>query len=259
MEVLAKSLAAAPRLLMLCKPCAARPRTPAPTPTHECHMAHDISTSSSTTSSTTSLQPQQIESPFAANKTNDLLRACSTCAQQIAQASSSQHVCSPAHELAPALSNGNGSGMGGGNGRRLNRRTELDFEELMALQMAGDIALIDVRNPKELEKHDAIPGAVNIPLCHLKLALQLSDEEWAREFQVEKPAKCDRNLVFYARGPNASSAAVEIAHRLGFKMSRHYIGGWEEYSKKTGQPLTKSQDPSPFSNYYQNQFDQYFL
>ncbi|XP_037795818.1 uncharacterized protein LOC119591169 isoform X2 [Penaeus monodon] len=185
--------------------------------------------------------------------------ACSTCAQQIAQASSSQHVCSPAHELAPALSNGNGSGMGGGNGRRLNRRTELDFEELMALQMAGDIALIDVRNPKELEKHDAIPGAVNIPLCHLKLALQLSDEEWAREFQVEKPAKCDRNLVFYARGPNASSAAVEIAHRLGFKMSRHYIGGWEEYSKKTGQPLTKSQDPSPFSNYYQNQFDQYFL
>ncbi|XP_063588116.1 thiosulfate sulfurtransferase/rhodanese-like domain-containing protein 3 isoform X3 [Penaeus indicus] len=188
-----------------------------------------------------------------------LMLSCSTCAQQIAHASSSRHVCSPAHEVAPALSNGNGNGMGGGNGRRLNRRTELDFEELMALQMAGDIALIDVRNPQELEKHDAIPGAVNIPLCHLKLALQLSDEEWAREFQVEKPTKCDRNLVFYARGPNASSAAVEIAHRLGFKMSRHYIGGWEEYSKKTGQPLTKSQDAGPFSNYYQNQFDQYFL
>ncbi|XP_042870789.1 uncharacterized protein LOC122252389 [Penaeus japonicus] len=89
--------------------------------------------------------------------------ACSTCAQQIAHASSSQHVCSPAHEAAPAYSNGNGNGNGIGNGRRLNRRTELDFEELMTLQMAGDIALIDVRNPQELEKHDVIPGALNIP------------------------------------------------------------------------------------------------
>nr|XP_027236098.1 uncharacterized protein LOC113827405 isoform X2 [Penaeus vannamei] len=185
---------------------------------------------------------------------------CSTCAQQIAHASSSRHVCSPAHEVAPALPNGGsgGNGMGGGNGRRLNRRTELDFEELVALQMAGDIALIDVRNPQELEKHDAIPGAVNIPLCHLKLALQLSDEEWAREFQVEKPTKCDRNLVFYAADPTLQRRRGDRPSPR-IKMSRHYIGGWEEYSKKTGQPLTKAQEATPFNNYYQNQFDQYFL
>lgn len=182
---------------------------------------------------------------------------CTACAQQIAHASGTPHVCSPAQELAPMLSNGNGNG----NGRRLNRRTELDFEELRTLQMAGDIALIDVRNPQELEKHDTIPGAVNIPLCHLKLALQLSEEEWWREFQSEKPTKSDRNLVFYARGPNASSAAVEIAHRLGFKMSRHYTGGWEDYCRRTGQPLTKTQEAAyqAYNNYYQNQFDQYFL
>jgi len=143
--------------------------------------------------------------------------------------------------------------------RRINKRTELDFEELMALKVAGDIALIDVRHPQELEKHDSIPGAVNIPLCHLKVALALTDEEWSREFGgLEKPCKGDRNLVFYARGPNASSAAVEIAHRLGFKRSRHYTGGWEDYCRRTGTPLTKAQQDA-LQHHYNATLDQYFL
>jgi len=143
----------------------------------------------------------------------------------------------------------------------VNRRTELDFEELHALQLAGDIALIDVRHPTELENYGEIPGAVKIPLCEVKKALQLSEDQWLAQFQMEKPAKHDRNLIFYARGPNASVAAVEIAHRLGFKRSRHYIGGWEEYSKVTGQPLKKPQKAESFGalNVYHDEFNQFFL
>jgi len=176
--------------------------------------------------------------------------SCSTCAQHVSQASTTSPSSQQVQPGPPEV-----------QAKKVNRRTELDFEELVALQTTGDIALIDVRHPQELEKADAIPGAVSIPLCHLKLALQLSDEEWSREFQVEKPDKGDRNLVFYARGPNASSAAVEIAHRLGFKRSRHYTGGWEDYCRRTGQSLTKAQQEAfdNCSNYYQSQFDQYFL
>jgi len=143
----------------------------------------------------------------------------------------------------------------------INRRTELDFEELRALQLSGDIALIDVRHPTELENYGEIPGAVKIPLCEVKTALQLSEGEWLSQFQMEKPDKHDRNLVFYARGPNASVAALEIAHRLGFKRSRHYIGGWEEYSKYTGQPLKKPQKAESFGalNVYHDEFNQFFL
>jgi len=143
----------------------------------------------------------------------------------------------------------------------VNRRTELDFEELHALQLAGDIALIDVRHPTELENYGEIPGAVKIPLCEVKKALQLSEDQWLAQFQMEKPAKHDRNLIFYARGPNASVAALEIAHRLGFKRSRHYIGGWEEYSKVTGAPLKKPQKAESFGalNVYQDEFNQFFL
>lgn len=145
--------------------------------------------------------------------------------------------------------------------QRINRRTELDFEELRALQLSGDIALIDVRHPTELENYGEIPGAVKIPLCEVKNALQLTEDQFYSQFQVEKPAKHDRNLIFYARGPNASVAAVEIAHRLGFKRSRHYIGGWEEYSKYTGQPLKKPQKAESFGalNVYQDEFNQFFL
>ncbi|XP_042239735.1 uncharacterized protein LOC121877872 isoform X2 [Homarus americanus] len=180
--------------------------------------------------------------------------ACGYCSQQVAH-SSTTHACTPMRT--PTQSPTHAAAVS----RRINRRTELDFEELRALQVAGDIALIDVREPQELEKHGEIPGSLNIPLCKIKVALQLSEDEWEREFCIEKPDKGDRNLVFYARGPNASSAAVEIAHRLGFKRSRHYIGGWEDYCKQTGQPLKKSQDDGfgACNNYYNNKFDQYFL
>lgn len=182
-------------------------------------------------------------------------QACGYCCQHIAHSSTTtpttQFPCPGthhAHALPPTTT----------PPRKINRRTELDFEELRALQVAGDIALIDVRDSTERENYGGIPGSLNIPLCKIKIALQLSQEDWIREFNMEKPDLQDRNLVFYARGPNASSAAVEIAHRLGYKRSRHYTGGWEDYCQKTGLPLKKSQDKG-FANYYTNNFDQYFL
>lgn len=144
--------------------------------------------------------------------------------------------------------------------RKINRRTELDFEELRALQLAGDIALIDVRDTHELQNYGEIPGSLHIPLCKIKVALQLTEDEFEQEFSMVKPDRDDRNLVFYARGPNASSAAVEIAHRLGFKRSRHYIGGWEDYCRQTGMPLKKPQvNGFDGPNFYVKRFDQYFL
>ncbi|XP_066985196.1 uncharacterized protein [Macrobrachium rosenbergii] len=196
---------------------------------------------------------------------------CMSCNQQVAHASTTQSHCTPLNTsvhthsapATPASPTPTPAPIPTPTPAppRINRRTELDFEELRALQVAGAISLIDVRHPTEIENSGEIPGAINIPLCKVKVALQLSEEEWAREFCMEKPCKLDRNLVFYARGPNASSAAVEIAHRLGFKKSRHYIGGWEEYCRMTGQPIKKIHDDAfgTNGNFFQDRFDQYFL
>ncbi|XP_076066575.1 thiosulfate:glutathione sulfurtransferase-like isoform X1 [Oratosquilla oratoria] len=146
--------------------------------------------------------------------------------------------------------------------RTRRARTDLDYEELRTLMLSGEVQLIDVRHPEELRAYGEIPGSVNIPLCEIKSALQMSEAQWESQFLMPKPAKYERNLVFYARGPNAASTAVEIAHRLGFKSSRRYPGGWEDYCKMTGQPLKKMIPHDVFdscNHCYQDTTDQFFL
>ena len=53
---------------------------------------------------------------------------------------------------------------------KVNRRTELDYEELSTLLIMEDVSLIDVRNPSELQYYGEIPGSVNIP-CKYNLVL----------------------------------------------------------------------------------------
>ena len=52
---------------------------------------------------------------------------------------------------------------------------------------------------------------------NLRDAFQMSEEEWRSRFSASKPTKKDKGIIFYARGPIASSAAVEIAHKMGYK------------------------------------------
>jgi len=51
----------------------------------------------------------------------------------------------------------------------------------------------------------------------LKASLQLDAEQFATQFSAAKPAKDGQNIVFYGFSSVKSTAAVEIAHKLGFK------------------------------------------
>jgi len=51
----------------------------------------------------------------------------------------------------------------------------------------------------------------------LKVSLQLDPEQFALQFSASKPAKDGQNIVFYGLSSVKSTAAVEIAHKLGFK------------------------------------------
>uniref|UniRef100_A0A2P2HVJ2 Thiosulfate sulfurtransferase/rhodanese-like domain-containing protein 3 n=1 Tax=Hirondellea gigas TaxID=1518452 RepID=A0A2P2HVJ2_9CRUS len=123
--------------------------------------------------------------------------------------------------------------------RPLNRRLEVDLHELTMMQCLEDLTLIDVRQPAELQFQEQIPGSVHIPLGNLRDAFQLSEADWQQKFNTAKPNKINKGIIFYARGPIASSAAVEIAHKLGYKKSRHYVGGWEDYCIQNNIPFLK--------------------
>jgi len=51
----------------------------------------------------------------------------------------------------------------------------------------------------------------------LKASLQLDPEQFATQFSAAKPAKDGQNVVFYGFSSVKSTAAVEIAHKLGFR------------------------------------------
>ena len=45
----------------------------------------------------------------------------------------------------------------------------------------------------------------------------MNDAMFAESFGVPFPGKHDRNIVFYGLGPIKSTAALELAHKLGYK------------------------------------------
>ncbi|KRY01007.1 Thiosulfate sulfurtransferase/rhodanese-like domain-containing protein 3, partial [Trichinella pseudospiralis] len=104
---------------------------------------------------------------------------------------------------------------------------ELTYEELKALYDADDVLIIDVRDPEEIKKQGKIEGSYN-----LSEALKLTPEAFRKQYHFEKPTKYDANIVFHGLSHIKSTAALEIAHKYGYKKSRHYPAGWEEWSKK---------------------------
>jgi len=121
------------------------------------------------------------------------------------------------------------------------KRTDLNYDDLCLAIESKELELFDVRDANEITDCPMLPNAVNIPLCNLKEALQLEPPAFELRFGVKKPEILSKHIVFYGFGSIRSSAAVEIAHKLGFKKARHYPGGLDEWSKETGVPPKKEQ------------------
>lgn len=111
-------------------------------------------------------------------------------------------------------------------------KAQVSFDELRSLIQDNKVTLVDVREPEELQEKGCLPNCINIPLTKLKAALALSDEEFKQTYDKPKLQKDDINVIFYGLSSVKSSAAVEIAHKMGYKKSRHFPGGMEEWTQK---------------------------
>ncbi|KHJ40103.1 hypothetical protein D918_09862 [Trichuris suis] len=92
----------------------------------------------------------------------------------------------------------------------------VSYEELKALIEARDVLLIDVRDPEEIESQGRIIGAVNVPLGQLPEAFEMTEDNFFKKYNFEKPHTYDANVVFHGLSHIKSTAAVEIAHKHGF-------------------------------------------
>jgi len=95
------------------------------------------------------------------------------------------------------------------------------------------LAIIDVREPSELQETGKIPGAVNIPIKTSPDSFHINEEEFEDRFGCPRPEK-DAELVIYCRSGVRGRAAAGLARDAGWTKIGEYPGSWLDWLEKGG-------------------------
>jgi sulfur dioxygenase len=103
-----------------------------------------------------------------------------------------------------------------------------------AITLCGrrDVAIVDLREKSEREKHGVIPGSLHAPYP------ALPENIAAGGMLHELAAASDRRLVFYCAFGERSAMAVQAAQDAGLKTACHIAGGIDAWKKASG-PLAR--------------------
>ncbi len=108
----------------------------------------------------------------------------------------------------------------------------LSAAEAMALCGRADIALVDLRETSERDKHGVIAGSLHAPYPSLQ-------EEIAAGGMLRELAQSSgKRIVFYCAFGERSAMAVQAAQDAGLKTACHISGGFNAWKKANG-PLAR--------------------
>ena len=105
-------------------------------------------------------------------------------------------------------------------------------EEAVTLIGAPEIALVDLREPRERAKHGVIPGSLHVPYADLAAQVR------AGGMLNELARATGKRVVFYCAFGERSAMAVQAAQEAGLASARHIQGGIDAWSKAGG-PLER--------------------
>lgn len=88
------------------------------------------------------------------------------------------------------------------------------------------VALVDLREESERQKHGAIPGSVHAPYTEL--------QENLRPGGLLRALSADRRLVFYCAYGERSAMAVQAAQDAGLASAAHIHGGIDAWRRANG-------------------------
>ena len=106
----------------------------------------------------------------------------------------------------------------------------LSASEAMALRGQSNIAIVDLREKSEREKHGVIPGSLHAPYPSLQ------EEIGAGGMLHELAAATGKRIVFYCAFGERSAMAVQAAQDAGLTTACHIQGGIDAW-EKAGGPL----------------------
>jgi rhodanese-related sulfurtransferase len=108
----------------------------------------------------------------------------------------------------------------------------LTASEAIGLLGRPDIALIDLRERAERERHGTIPGSLHVPYP----ALQENIEAGGMLNELAKSTS--KRIVFYCAFGERSAMAVQAAQDAGLASACHLAGGIDAWKKADG-PLSR--------------------
>jgi len=109
----------------------------------------------------------------------------------------------------------------------------LSVPEAQALLGDPDVVIVDLRDPRELEREGKMPGAFHCPRGMLEFWID-------PESPYHKPVFAeDKRFVFFCGGGWRSALAAKTAQDMGLKPVAHIDGGFAAW-KKAGAPVVSS-------------------
>jgi glyoxylase-like metal-dependent hydrolase (beta-lactamase superfamily II)/rhodanese-related sulfurtransferase len=104
--------------------------------------------------------------------------------------------------------------------------------EAVALRGRADVAIVDLREKSERERHGTIPGSLHAPFPDLQENIR------GGGMLHELAAATGKRIVFYCAFGERSAMAVQAAQDAGLKTACHIQGGIDAWKKANG-PLAR--------------------
>jgi rhodanese-related sulfurtransferase len=107
---------------------------------------------------------------------------------------------------------------------------EIPPVEAVKLHGNPDIVLVDIRDPRELERDGKVPGAFHVTRGMLEFWIDPASPYYKEKFGE------DKKFVFFCAGAMRSALAAKTAQDMGLKPVAHILGGFKGW-KEAGGPV----------------------
>ena len=104
----------------------------------------------------------------------------------------------------------------------------LSAAEAINAAQGGDVVIVDIRDPREIEREGRIPGAFSCTRGMLEFWID-PNSPYAKPIFQE-----DKKFIFHCAGGLRSALAAKTAQDMGLKPVAHVLGGFKAWKDAGG-------------------------
>jgi rhodanese-related sulfurtransferase len=105
---------------------------------------------------------------------------------------------------------------------------EYTAAEAIERAKSGDVVLVDIRDPRELQREGKVPGAFSCPRGMLEFWIDPASPYFKPVFGE------DKEFIFFCAGGLRSALATKVAQDMGMKPVAHVLGGFGAWKTAGG-------------------------